>query len=143
MPNEDVLQASKSIAQTNNKQVRWYGLYKVQKDLYAGNLSVFSSMITSKEWDRIMAFTGYGNTKRATDTYTTTPDKSGAAYKNSNPAVYDETHNIYDLAGNLYELTLKASSADKRTYRAGSYNISYSAAFTNSIEPFYANSIIR
>ena len=44
----------------------------------------YETTITSKEWDRIMTF------------------------KNSDPAVYDETHNIYDLAGNLFEWTLKS-----------------------------------
>ena len=125
MPNENVLQTNRSIAQTNNKPVRWYGLYKVQKDLYAENKVVFSSMITSKEWDRIMIWTGYGNTTRAAATYTTQPDKSGAAYKNSSPAVHDETHNIYDLAGNLFEWTLKAYSNNIRTYRGGSADTYY------------------
>ena len=49
---------------------RWYGLYKAQKDLYANNSNIFSSMITSKEWDTIMTFTGYRDTKRAASTYT-------------------------------------------------------------------------
>ena len=146
MPNETVLQANKSISQTNNKQVRWYGLYKVQKDLYAGNLSVFSSMITSKEWYRIMAFTGYGSTTRDEDTtYTTKPDKSGSAYKDSNPEVYDETHNIYDLAGNLMEWTLKTYSTYGRTIRGGVFSgNTFSASYAyNYYSPYLNNQHFR
>lgn len=100
---------------------RWYGLYKAQKDLYGNNSNVFSSMITSKEWNTIMTFTtGYGDAKRATSTYTTKPDLSGSAYKGTTDT-YDLTKNIYDLAGNVDEWTLKASSPDRRVSRGGSY----------------------
>ena len=98
---------------SNDKYYRWYGLYKAQKDLYANNSNIFSSMITSKEWDTIMTFTGYGNTTRATDTYTTKPDLSGSAYKGT-ADTYDLTKNIYDLAGNVVEWTLKANDTFSR-----------------------------
>ena len=106
MPNETVITASSKIPQTNYKYVRWYGLYKVQKDVYARNNIVFSTMITDREWTRIMSFTGYGSATRDTDTtYTTKPDKSGSSYANDS-TVYDVTHNIYDLAGNVSEWNL-------------------------------------
>ena len=124
----------------NDKDYRWYGLYKAQKDLYSTSTSVFSSMITSKEWDTIMTFTGYGSTKRTTDTYTTTPDLSGSEYKDK-PGEYDLTKNIYDLAGNVWEWTLTASSTDSRVLRGGSYfSANYSASDTYSSNPNYYNS---
>ena len=56
-----------------------------------------------------MTFTGYGDAKRAASTYTNTsgPDLSGSAY-NGKTDTYDLTKNIYDLAGNVFEWTLRA-----------------------------------
>ena len=119
----------------NDKYYRWYGLYKAQKDLYGNNSNVFSSMITSKEWNTIMTFTGYGGAKRATSTYTTKPDLSGSAYKGRTDT-YDLTKNIYDLAGNVLECTLTAYSANGRVGRGGNYNDGGSASDTSNSYPF-------
>ena len=109
---------------------RWYGLYKAQKDLYGNNSNVFSSMITSKEWNTIMTFTGYGDAERATSTYTTEPDLSGSAYKGTTDT-YDLTKNIYDLAGNVWEWTLTAyDNTYYRVARGGNYDIYNSASVT-------------
>lgn len=114
---------------------RWYGLYKAQKDLYGNNSNVFSSMITSKEWNTIMTFTGYKGANRATSTYTTKPDLSGSAYKGT-ADTYDLTKNIYDLAGNVWEWTLTASSTSRRVNRGGNYlDAGCSASNTDGILP--------
>ncbi len=110
-----------------NDKYRWYGLYKAQKDLYGNNSNVFSSMITSKEWNTIMTFTGYGDAKRATSTYTTKPDLSGSAYKGT-ADTYDLTKNIYDLAGNIWEWTLTARNYYGRVSRGGRYDGAYDSA---------------
>ena len=106
----------------NDKYYRWYGLYKAQKDLYGNNSNVFSSMITSKEWNTIMTFTGYGDAKRAISTYTNTNgiDLSGSAYKGT-ADTYDLTKNIYDLAGNVVEWTLTSRGTDCRVLRGGEF----------------------
>ncbi len=122
MRNTTVLTSDKKIAQTNNKEGRWHGLYKVQKDMYKENKVVFSTMITSKEWEKIMNFTGYGSAKRPTNTYTTKPDLSGSAYKDNNPAQYDVSKNIYDMAGNVDEYTLKAYVDSGRGWCGISYS---------------------
>ena len=127
----------------NDKYYRWYGLYKAQKDLYGNNSNVFSSMITSKEWNTIMTFTGYGNTERGAYTYTTKPDLSGSAYKGT-ADTYDLTKNIYDLAGNVFEWTLTASDTGNRVYRGGAWVIDldiYSASHTYSSFPIENSSM--
>ena len=127
----------------NDKYYSWYGLYKAQKDLYGNNSNVFSSMITSKEWNTIMTFTGYGNTERGAYTYTTKPDLSGSAYKGT-ADTYDLTKNIYDLAGNVFEWTLTASDTGNRVYRGGAWVIDldiYSASHTYSSFPIENSSM--
>ena len=126
-----VLQTS-SILQTGringeNYYYRWWGLYKAQKDMYATNSNVGSIMISDNQWEAIMTFTGYGNIKRTIDTYTNTPDLSGSAYR-TDTTKYDVTKNIYDLAGNLTEYTIRAYQTDRRVNRGGDYSTGYELA---------------
>ena len=108
-------------ASGTNYFYRWWGLYKVQKDMYAENSNVGSLMISGPQWYAIMKYTQYEYAIRSKNTYTnldengevTVQDKSGSAY-NGNPNQYDEAKNIYDLAGNVNEWTINQYSGKGR-----------------------------
>lgn len=125
MPKTEVLTSSHTlkdgISNKSNDEYhyRWWGLYKVQKEMYEGNKTVFSNMITSKQWDEILKFTEYNNATRALNTYTNKPDVSGSAYA-TNLTLYDVSKNIYDLAGNLREWTLTTDDIHQ-VYRSSGY----------------------
>ena len=121
---------------------RWWGLYKAQKDMYATNEAVGSLMISSKQWDKIITFTGYGDAKRGTDTYTSKPDLSGSAYKTDNTK-YDVTKNIYDLAGNVTECTLCANLSVRRICRGGYSIVFCSVSFEGIYLPNYSSNPYR
>ncbi len=139
---DNILQAGKSTQSGNKYYYAWWGLYKTQKDMYKSNAFVKSFMITTGQWTAIMSYTGYGNEIRGTDTYASKPSLSGAAY-GTDSSLYDETHNIYDLAGNLQEWTSSILLvASHRTYRGGVYNQSANnASTTKGIEPYFGNGI--
>lgn len=131
-PQCEILTFDKSIEKTNNRPCRWWGLYKLQKDLYNKNNNVFSSTITCKQWDLIMTFTGYGSSRRNTNTYTTTPDLSGSSYKDNNTQ-YDVSKNIYDLAGNICESVMNLhASRDTHYTKGGHYGNTESASTLNT-----------
>ena len=78
-----------------------------------------------------MTYTGYGSTIRPINTYTSEPDLSGSAYS-TDSTQYDVSKNIYDLAGNVFEFTLKAGSASVRASRGGGCSSSSYSASTSS-----------
>ena len=105
----------------------WYEAYQMQKDYASNNINVGSSMIWGCQWDQVMKFVddkldGAGNTFDVTTARTTSEStrhtgKLAATGNNIN----DKVQNIYDLEGNLYELTLEAAdtSTGYRSYRGG------------------------
>ncbi len=124
MVNTEVLTAAHALrdgTNTNSNEkyyYRWWGLYKVQKDMYAQDEAVFSTMITNKQWNIIIDFTEYNDGTREVDTYTNTdtPDLSGSTYKGTTDT-YDVSKNIYDLAGNITELTYSSVGGSFRIER--------------------------
>jgi len=135
MANKEVLTTAHTLRPGNNEEegysgepyyYRWFGLYKVQKDMYGQDEAVFSTMITENEWELIINFSGYEDGTRAIDTYVNAnaPDLSGGAYKD-NADVYDVSKNIYDLAGNVREWTLAKCVM-------GSYLMVYGGSYSSS-----------
>ena len=133
-------------ASNENYYYRWWGLYKAQKDLYNSNLNVGSLMISDNQWEAIMDYTKYreGTRPKNSYSYENGPDKSGSAYS-TDPNKYDKVKNIYDLASNLEEWTMEASTDLYRIDRGGDYeNSDFTASHLGHYYPLgYSRKITR
>ena len=122
----------------------WYAMYKKCKKLKGANKQVETGMIFGSQWDRTLTWliesgsksiaeicddsTGWGNYRNATFTYTNS--SGGTSTKSQNlgtriptgSADYTKANNIYDLAGNVRDWTLEASSTYNRVCRGGGYS---------------------
>ena len=120
----------------------WYNMYKRCKNIRGANTNVVTGMIWGNQWDRTLMWlietgsktkeqitddsTSWGNYKNATFEYV---NRGSTATKNENSsrriptgnAEYTKANNIYDLAGNVYDWTMEASSTNYRVIRGGSY----------------------
>ena len=112
--------------------VNWYYIYQNSK-LIGANKNVASTMIWGSMFDRALIWL----TETGDKTYSDLIDSSswgnysnstGAAGTNSGSKQPTGTNdawqanNIYDLAGNVYEWTIEASSASGRVTRGGNYS---------------------
>ncbi len=127
--NTTVLTEDKRIPQTNYKQVRWYGLYYIQRNSNVeGNKDYMqTNMIWGQEWDAMIKFfdskaidySEWGtSTQRAITNSGNSTNDSGSK---------DEIYNIYDLRTNCFDLTAEAYLNGGRSLRGGSYNTIESA----------------
>ena len=108
------------ISISNSFTNMWYGLYKIQKE-YAGtesltNSNVGSSMIWGSQYDAMINWFKTGN-----DSYKIEEINNGlheniqivtGEYSN------DRINNIYDIEGNLFELTAEAKDTNRRVRRS-------------------------
>ena len=132
----------------------WYNLYKKCKELNASD-KVETRMIWGCQWDVTMNWlissgaktsnevnkdsSSWGNYKDSTEnakvTVTeedgTTTNKYGRK-QNTGYSEYWKANNIYDLAGNCYEWTQEAYSANYRACRGGAY-VSYGSSYPASL----------
>ncbi len=139
----NILQSGTNTTSNEEYFYRWWGLYKAQKDMYESNQSVGSLMISSKQWDEIMTFTEYDDATRAGDTYKTRPELSGSEYT-TDTSKYDVSKNIYDLAGNALEWTIKGIYNSTRVLRGGTYNnIGSTSSDSNNSSPVMFDSRYR
>ena len=102
-------------------QLRGKGAVQLSKEMYEGSNSVVSHLIYGVEWDAALRFidpefTGYVKDSSDKGNYTGSLVNTG----------YYAVNNIYDMAGNVYEWTMEASSDTTRVARGGAFNTSSS-----------------
>ena len=111
-------------------EATWYTMYKGQKayknaeeNTSLKNSATASSMIWGSQWDQIMLW--MKDVKNSSDYYITNAIGMGnyetlSLGKTGGNKEY-KVKNIYDLAGNVSELTLEADGTEYRTERGGEY----------------------
>ena len=113
----------------NIGSVRWYYMYQNSK-LIGANSNVVSTMIWGSMWDRALIWLTETGDKTYSDlmdsrSWGNYDNSTGKAATNSGSKQLTGTNdawqanNIYDLAGNVYEWTIEASSTYSRVYRGG------------------------
>ena len=129
---------------TNISSQTWYNMYKRCKNIKGANTNVETGMIWGNQWDRTLMWlietgsktkeqiaddsTSWGNYYNATFEYvnssgsTATKNEGSSTRIPTGSAEYTKANNIYDLAGNVRDWTMEASSTDGRVYRGGYCN---------------------
>ena len=112
----------------------WYRMYKKQKDLYSTSDAVVSSMIWGCQFDQMLkVIYASDNTKSLTDSsswgnyynVTFTYEDNGTKTKNVNTGTLiptgsterNKVYNIYDVAGNVDDLTIETAGVNARSKR--------------------------
>ncbi len=148
---------------TNISSQTWYNMYKRCKNIKGANTNVETGMIWGNQWDRTLMWlietgsktkeqiaddsTSWGNYYNATFEYvnssgsTATKNEGSSTRIPTGSAEYTKANNIYDLAGNVRDWTMEASSTNSRVYRGGSYNNDgdgYPAVYRYNNSPTYS-----
>ena len=140
--NQDTLVIQKG--NTNISSQTWYNMYKRCKNIKGANTNVETGMIWGNQWDRTLMWlietgsktkeqiaddsTSWGNYYNATFEYvnssgsTATKNEGSSTRIPTGSAEYTKANNIYDLVGNVRDLTMEANSTSSRVYRGGLYN---------------------
>lgn len=146
----------------------WYNMYKRCKNIRGANTNVVTGMIWGNQWDRTLMWlietgsktkeqiaddsTSWGNYYNATFEYVnssgsmTTKNEKSSTRIPTGSSDYTKANNIYDLAGNVCDSTMEASSTYFRVCRGGDYGYSgdYNPADYRSIgNPTVNNSNLR
>ena len=130
---------------TNISSQTWYNMYKRCKNIRGANTNVETGMIWGNQWDRTLMWlietgsktkeqiadnsTSWGNYYNATFKYVNSSGRTATKNKNSSTRIptgsaeYTKANNIYDLAGNVRDWTMEASSTYSRGSRGGDYDI--------------------
>ena len=117
-----------AVVKNNNDidEQTWYTMYNKAKEI-AVNSNVTSSMIWGSQWDATLKWMyNSGNAEKKKYTYDST-GKGNYYDTNGNKTIATgsiETYavnNIYDMAGNVWDWTIEASSTDLRVGRGGGY----------------------
>ena len=122
----------------------WYTMYRKSKEILQNeNGNVKTSMIFGSLWDHTLNWlvasgnktygdmkdsASWGNYYNSTFQYqnasggTVTKNQNSSTRIPTGNAEYTKANNIYDMAGNVWDWTLEASSTHYRVYRGGHYN---------------------
>lgn len=149
---------------TNISSQTWYNMYKRCKNIRGANTNVETGMIWGNQWDRTLMWlietgsktkeqiaddsTSWGNYYNATFEYVNSSGSTATKNENSSTRIptgsaeYTKANNIYDLAGNVRDWTMEASSTYFRVSRGGySYDsgVSFTAGTRYSNSPTISN----
>lgn len=111
-------------AQTKNGVSNVEGVVELSKNMYKNSNSVVSTLCYGVQWDAIMNFVS-DETHNITNSqswgnYGTFAGSADMNYMTGSNEVW-KAKNIYDLAGNVGEWTMEASSTGARNNRGGSF----------------------
>ena len=121
----------------------WYIMYKKCKNLNNENANITTGIIWGSQWNRVLMWliesenkskeeickdsTSWGNYRDSEFEYTNDKEESNLKLKNSEVTIptggaeYTKANNIYDLAGNVSDLTMTVSNSLYKQYRGGNY----------------------
>ena len=119
------LSQTKAVVQKNNSDINkqtWYTQYKLCKTIKA-NENAETSMIWGCQWDATLRWMQTSSNSEVANFPTNSTGK--ANYGTSSPIATGSNsrysvNNIYDMAGNAYDWTIKAGSTGSRVTRGGS-----------------------
>ena len=118
----------------------WYTLYKNCKTLAVGS-NVKTRMIWGLQWDATCNWldsSGFSITDSSTWGNYKNNDATGhGSLQNTGFSESWKANNIYDFAGNCYELTQEACDTFGRAYSGGDYGSSVPAPFHNGCSPTF------
>ncbi len=107
----------------------WYTMYKKCKTLKGSNNKVGTGMIWGSQWDRTLMWLIESENKTKEEicdssdwgNYSNNIEEGAGSRRATGYSETWKTANIYDLAGNVGEWTMEASSTNGRVYRGGYY----------------------
>ena len=121
------LSQTKAVVQKNNSDINnqtWYTMYKLCKTIKA-NDNVATSMLWGCQWDATLRWMQTSTNSEVANFPTNSTGKGNYRDTNGNAPIPTgsnssySVNNIYDMAGNVYDWTIEAGSANFRVLRGG------------------------
>ncbi|MBO5005680.1 MAG: hypothetical protein J6D03_10795 [Clostridia bacterium] len=115
---------------TNISNQRWYTMYEKSKELRGNNSNVRTSMIWGFQWDATLEWLVKSGSKTYSEVGSDSSswgnyrDNTVTGHGSRQATGYSEVwkaNNIYDMAGNVWDLTLEAYNTYYRVLRGGGY----------------------
>ncbi len=114
------------------------GAIELSRNMYSGNKAIVSTLCYGVQWDAVLRFlstdvnvtdsSDWGNYKDYNSSVSSEKQVDGAGtLQKTGSSEYWKAKNIYDIAGNIYEITMEMSSSIIAT-RGGFYNLNKGGA---------------